>query len=412
MLPTDEVAPVIRRESPEGRQVLVIPAEDALLVSVVLPTGTRDRGPDEARALELLGRVLPAAPVDGEGTGLNAWLARRGAAAEAVIARESVTLRCRMPADGVAECLPVFLAAIVRPTLTDALCRAARDESAAAYAATDTAGRRARDRLRELLFGAHPLGRPSGGAADVPGWQAAALRALYQDLLAGGAPVLVLAGPETAVPAALDGLAAGLPPLSADGCRASRREAPGGEVPSSGGVNLRAEDGGPRARVAAGGQGPARTDASAPAFAVLAELCGASEGSLLRRTLSTDLAVDCSLDAQYVGYSDSGLVRLELELATDDVALTESVLREVLELLAGGGLQETALLTAREAAHARARAEAADPALGSYRAAMRLIDGEGGDARSEWAQRLSQVTAADVARAARAVLRTYAVAVV
>ncbi len=164
--------------------------------------------------------------------------------------------------------------------------------------------------------------------------------------------------------------------------------------------------------MAAGGQGPARTDASAPAFAVLAELCGASEGSLLGRTLSTDLAVDCSLEAQYVGYSDSGLVRLELELATDHVALTESVVREVLELIAGGRLQETALLTARAAAHARARAEAADPALGSYRAAMRLIDGEGGDDRGEWAQRLSQVTGAEVARAARAVLRTYAVAVV
>ncbi|WP_033818184.1 insulinase family protein [Kitasatospora sp. MBT63] len=418
----EPVAPVVRRELPDGRRVLVLPADDAVVLSLVLPTGARDFGTGGAAALELLGSALLDAPVDGAGTGLNSWLRERGAVAEAVVDQESVTLRCRVSVDGLGDCLPVFLTAVARPTLTDARCLVAHRELSELRAAGPSARARASRRLRELLFGSHPLGHSVDGSAELPALDAAQLLTLRQELLAVAAPVVVLACPPSVVPAALELLAGGLPPVAAIGSGTGGRRAPVAEVFSDGGINLRAADGGPRAWVAAGGHAPARTAPEAAAFGVLAEVCGGAEGSLLRRTLYEDFALECTVAAEYLGYGDCGLWQLELELDTEAVALTEAAVREVLELVANGRLPEPSFRAALAAARTAAATEAADPVLRSVRAAVESIDdapGQGAGERDggepgagDWAGRLARVTAPDVALAAKQVLRTYSVAVV
>ncbi|MFI6011956.1 hypothetical protein ACIBAG_24605 [Streptomyces sp. NPDC051243] len=380
---------------------LVIPAKDDLTVTVVLPTGVRDGDAATAAALAALSRSVLRAPCGSGGTPLPELLAGHGAVADADVGYETLTFRCRMPAATVAVCLPAFLEAVTGPVsgrpdedATDAPCPAEA-------------------RLRELLFGDHPLARPlygPGGTSD--------LARAHREVMASGTPVVVVAGPDGVVRDALALLRGRLPePGAAPG--GMKREAPSTEFSSVGGVNLRAAAGASRARMVAGGIGVARTEPASAAARVLVELFGPGSASVLRRTLRTDIGIDCDLEAVYEGYQDCGLWWLRLGLDTLWVATVESLVRELLEVTAAGRLDESAVLSARAAACERAAAEASDPPLASYRAALAALDGAGRDeavrdgaGRDEAVRRLERVTPHHVASAASRVLRTYAVAVV
>ncbi|WP_369173390.1 insulinase family protein [Streptomyces sp. R28] len=370
---------------------LVIPAEDDLTVTLVLPTGVRDRDEAAAAALDPLARGVLTAAVGLDGTPLGAFLASRDAVAEALVGYETLTFRCCLPPGAVADCLPVFLEAVARPSLTVV--------NEQPYDARGSA----RSKLREMLFAGHPLARPIPSHSGTP-----ELSKVHQDVLASGTPVVVVAAPETLVPGALEALKSALPQASEPACGV-KREAPPTEVFSIGGLNLRAAAESARARVAAGGIAAARTEPAALALAVLTELFGDGEASVLWHTLNTDFGIRCVLEATYEGYQDCGLFQVELDLDTEWVATAESLIRELLELTAAGRLGEAAFLTARTAACERASAEASDVPLASYRAAIEALDGS---VPGDRAQRLEQVTPEGLASAAARVLRTYSVAVV
>ncbi|MEU7058750.1 insulinase family protein [Streptomyces sp. NPDC046197] len=387
--------------------ILVIPAEDDLTVTVVLPTGVRDHDAATAAALAPLAHgVLTGAPGT-DGTPLADLLAGHGAVVRADVGHETLTFQCRMPAAAVADCLPLFLTAVTRPALGtygEVPGEAPGEEPCAA-----------RTRLRELLFGEHPLARPTsrrGGAPASGRGGTPDLSAVHRDVMASGAPVVVVAGPETLVPQALGVLEApeGSLPESAPGSQAvMKREAPPMETVSSGGVNLRAAGAAARARVAAGGITAARRAPASAAARVLAELFGPGDASLLRSTLYTDIGIDCELEATYEGYQDCGLWQTRLDLDTDWVATAESLVRELLEFIASGRLDEAAFQAARAAARERAGAEASDVPLASYRAALAALDG---GEPEDLVLGVGRVTPGELASAAARVLRTYAVAVV
>ncbi|MFE7570628.1 hypothetical protein ACFU76_27300 [Streptomyces sp. NPDC057539] len=295
------------------------------------------------------------------------------------------TFRCRMPAAAVSDCLPAFLSAVTQPVLI------AADEQ------MDEAPCPARTRLRKLLFGEHPLARPIPGRAG-----ALDLAKVHQDVMAIGAPLVVVAGPEALVSQALEVLKSRLPASAAEPARTMKREAPPMEVFSVGGVNLRAASVAARARVAAGGVAASRTEPAAAAERVLVELFGPGSASVLQRTLCTDIGIDCGLEAAYEGYQDCGLWQVRLDLDTEWVATAESLVRELVELTAAGRLDETAFLAVRAAARDRAVAKACDVSLASYRVALAALDG---GMPSDPVQSLEQVTPEELASAAARVLR-------
>ncbi|MFF2773854.1 insulinase family protein [Streptomyces sp. NPDC058052] len=381
---------------------LVIPAKDDVTVTVVLPTGLRDHDEAAAAALAPFSRGVLTATAGPDGTTLEAFLASRGAAAAAAVGHETLAFRCRMPLDAAEDCLPAFLAAVADPAPA---AGGDRPQGGDPHGEDPADARRAAHAmLRELLFADHPLARTASGRSGTPGPTAP-----HGDVPELGTPVVVVAAPDGRASAVLEILEKALPgesaPAGPDG-----REAPPLEVFSTGGLNLRSAAGAARARVAAGGIAAARTDrAAVAALRVLAELLGDGAGSALRRTLNTDVGIDCAPEATYEGYQDCGLFQVELDLDTADVAIVESLVRELLELTAAGRLGEAAFLAARTAAADRAAAEASDVPLASYRAAVEALDGDGA---GDPAGRPERVTREELASAAAGVLRTYSVAVV
>ncbi|AEV87107.1 hypothetical protein ACWT_6090 [Actinoplanes sp. SE50] len=310
-----------------------------------------------------------------------------------VLADGLLTAWCRTPPERVAEMLPRFADALLRPDWDAEACRSAG--AAAAKKPHDTRDR-AVNQLRSLLF-------PDNLAAPGNAGQCCDLETLverHQKMLTRR-PVIVASGPSVALdalPAALGLL--GEPRQFGHG----PGRAPGWAAVSVGGVNLGSGTGDTPTWLVLGARSVDAEGVRPDALIVLAELFGSGPASLLRRTL-TDIGITGQLHSAYVA-GDAPWWYVALEVPAGQVAELESIVRETFEVIIDRRLSESAFEAARRAAWAPRPDHVRELTRLIHRAAAEL-DQPGAAA----APTPETLTAHDVAVAARRVLAGYAVTV-
>ncbi len=344
----------------------------------------------------------------GGGASLTDVIEQRGGQSNASSGNEKTLYFARVANEDAADTLRALCEAVTKPAIEPADLERERTTvlQELAAAAADP-GDVVQDAFLADLFGAHPLGRPVGGARE----DIEAVR--HEDILAYQARSLEADGMAVAVvggasPEAIDAV---LPAYAGYFDRPARRKAAG--APAAAGPADRT--GWPADEdfvwAAVGGRSVAQTDPRRHAFAVLGHLLGGSPASLLYRALRDEAGLAYTFQAWPSHYDDAGSWRVLMGVETANGPAAVGIVERLLNDLAEAGPAARDLDIARRQAVGAFVRDQEDPLERAVNEVMGALSGlDGWTAQAETAA-LRAVDADAVRHAAADVLASLRVTV-
>jgi predicted Zn-dependent peptidase len=402
---------VHRTDVPSGPQVFTetIPAVRSVSLGVWVPIGSRHETPSTAGATHFLEHLLfkgtrrrsaldIVAAIESLGGEINAFTTKEYTCYHVRVLDEHLEVAVDVLADMLSESL-------LRPSDVEAERAVVLEEIAMSE---DDPVDLARTELEALLFAGHPLADPVAGTADsVTRMRGSAIKRHYRRYYTPDDYVVTAVGSAThRRVVSLTQRAFGEAASPVRGPRPTRP--PRRPRPATAHVARAFE----QANFLRGYRGPARSDDSRFAMALLHSVLGGGMSSRLFQEVRERRSLAYSVSAVRSAYSDDGLFGVHAGCAPDKLDQTREVVDAVLHEVATAGLSDEEVSSAKGQVKGQMVLDLEDPGMRLMRLGTRALFGEQIISLNEGLAKIDAVTPGQVCELAEKVLTAPAVEVV